>query len=591
MSRTPSSSEYQAPVVGIDGPLGAADADAALLLGFCVTARLEQIERKRTWWMAQLNISRSHLVDMMKRPTPPFLEQLERFVSALPGDEERGGPGRQRLAARLVDFAREVRPDEQPSNPQPVVEWLARYPSDNVVPKVQLALLGSEVALKRCALPGAMEGDSMVRASLDKLMRVASGPYGGSTVAHQRCVELGLQVPMTFFEEISRHFDTSPVGFRLLRTLDRFVNVWRHPGIGWPTERVNPKQVDAELTALLVRLGRSSVEHPALDPYPGAEWAITLARDCLRTGQAHAFAAEWLERIYGDAEAAERERLYAAWSLFANRAAEATKVNMVVARMTQAPSRLLRGWGDILAVDGFAAAATHRQRTIVEETFAPERALVGDAIRRATDGEEWAGVRSGLESLVFSALVTADGRLRRSLIESVVAAGLVEPTMTALVEIYHETSEPGLQESAIFFLSRLRESSDAVIDVMLGGARSDDRSIALASLWGLGDVFKDTGIRNVDGVLTTLSRAVVSGTRGPRPQIAAAHALAVIASSRKIPTAAEVLERAVPTRGPAAPVAHALALWAKGLATAEDPFTDPTGLVRGLLIPVHARLE
>lgn len=91
----------------------------------------------------------------------------------------------------------------------------------------------SEVALEKCRMlerAGGADYDDDVRESLQELMIVTSGPYGGSLISLHQCAEIGLLVPTTFLEEVEQTLNTSPLGFRMLRTLDRFVRLWQAPG-------------------------------------------------------------------------------------------------------------------------------------------------------------------------------------------------------------------------------------------------------------------------------------------------------------------------------------------------------------------------
>jgi hypothetical protein len=533
--KKPDPSQFAAPVVRFDPapPDDAADRFEPQLLGFCVTARLDQDAHSRTWWADRLGISRSHMVKMAAEPTLAFVEQLDLALA----DEKSG----QRLRPRLSDLYGDVRPDHRADNPQPVLEWLARDPSMlEHRPIVANALLRSEVALTRCRIRGkthGIEDDTVVERSLQDLLRLASGPYGGSTVAHQRCAEIALLVPETFFRAITRHFDRSPVGFRLLRTLDRFVNVWRRRESDPDMIRMGRGRIDTRLASLLRRLGHASMAIRHLDPYPGAEWSNTLARDCLRTGRELKLARDWLQSTYDDVGASDRERLYAAWARVSH-SDEETKESQAVQTLLAAESPLLRRWGLLFTgTTRLRELSTEQWTERARDAFEPEARFVDDATARHITDPSLEGVRKSLNSVIFAALVTPDGRLRRNLVEAVTAAGLVAPTAAVLLDVYHAEENAhtysGIREAVIFFLSRLRQPSDDVIALFLRAAAEKDPFVAHVALWGLGDLFGVGEVNRIPDLLDTLGAIARSpdGSSPARVRIAATHALAVIAKN------------------------------------------------------------
>ena len=455
-----------------------------------------------------------------------FVEDLDQ---AMAGEQ---APG-QRLRSRLSEFFGDVRPIERTENPTPPMEWLAKDPVTlHARPLVAEVLMRSEVALTRCRKRYAIadvESDVGVEDAIDDLLRLASGPYGGSNVAHQRCAELGLLAPDLFFVALRRHFDSSPVGFRLLRCFDRFVNLWRRQQEGATTPRPGVTRTTRDIGALMRSLGSASTRSPWLDAYPGGEWACTLAVDCLRTGRELALARNWLEAKYENIWPSDRERAYAAWAsvLYGEDDASVAKACDAL-RSSKAP--MLQRWGEL-----FIDAATLRrldEREVldrVREKFGGVADLVSQAVDAHVTDESLDGVRDALESVVFAALVTPDGRLRRNLIEAVVASCLVAPTTKVLLDVYRANPMPGVRESAIFFLSRLRQPDDEVVDELIVALEDDVPSVRHAATWGLGDVFGVGSLQDSSRLVEPLRRAALGeSTDYVYQRVAAAHALAVI---------------------------------------------------------------
>lgn len=568
MTTEPGDREFQARILRLDGR---ADAGANAgsgeferrLVGFCVAANLAQSGQSLAMFSRRLGVSKGHVSKMTVGASRAFVGLLDMNRSVVGGDDEHA----QRLESRLSEFFDEIRPGERNSSSDSVLDWLARYSvrgtrADNV----RNVLLRSEIALKRCELLdfGVANLDREVRDSLEDLARLASGPFGGALIAGRRCAELGLLVPRAFFDVMERHLFQSPVGFRLLRTLDRFMQLWHDPRAQHTNERFG--EVRTRMGPLLERLAKEG----GIDPYPGAEWGISLAQDCLRAGSDGLVARRWLTAIINDPGAAERARVAAAWVLLSfpeERTKEADKASILQA--LRAPSGATSGddlsskWADLFDDFDYLVDSTRRQRDRFEqvaETFHSEHEAVKIAVESVVDEDsQLAGLRSGLISLIFAALVTPDTRVRRMLVESVVAAELV-PTvwrvLTALVDRANsrqsdrpEALSDGVRESALYFLSRIRQPEPCVVTAFRRAVIEGDDAAAQTSLWGIGDVWREDlwhrlngGLGNpnsFDDVVETLVMAA-RGRRGagndtldttPRQRVAAAHALAAMAST------------------------------------------------------------
>jgi hypothetical protein len=551
------------------------------LMGFCVAAQLDQLGETRSWWAERLGLSKSHISKMTVEPSSAFVEQLDLELES--GEAQRLGP-------RLSDFYAELRPRERREHSQPVLDWLARYPRTVGERTVAGTLLESEVALKRCELlgrSGKAERDATIGRSITRLLSLASGPYGGSTVAHQRCAELGLRVPRAFFSALNVHFSRSPVGFRLLRTLDRFVNVWR--GLGNDPDTTRNLEVEKQLASLLRRLARASSASSHLDPYPGAEWGITLARDCLRTGQERLLAHEWLAGVSQNDWASDRERLYAAWVRVSHPDGAASVDIAASLRTSNSPH--LRQWSDLLErYDNLVALESKDREQQVMKCFPELWTGVHEAVRASAVKRDFGGVSSALESIIFAALVTPDSRTRRSLIESVAAAGLVSPTIRVLVRLYADDLAPAVRETIVFFLSRMREPNAEVAALFRQAASCGHPDVEHSALWGLGDIWRRDDVLELPETLAVLEQgavASISAATYPRARIAAAHALAVISFTvRSDPDAgravAEVLGRVenAQTDDLAGTTVAALCGWGARLGQLDksDDVVDPTSL-------------
>jgi hypothetical protein len=588
MPRGHNDSDFTPWVLRDDRPFGAPSLDKfeQQLMGFCVAAQLDQRDETRSWWAERLGLSKSHVSKMTVEPSVAFVEQFDLALAAEAHENER-----RRLGPKLSDFYADIRPNEHSENSQPVLEWLARRSQLLDRSAVTWTLLESEVALKRCELlgrTGMADRDSLVGAAMDHLLALASGPYGGALIAHQQSAELGLRAPRAFFGALSKHFDTSPVGFRLLRTLDRFVNVWR--GLGTDPNSTRQHEVDVGLARLLLRLGRASSGSPYLDPYPGAEWSITLARDCLRTGQESKLARDWLAATYENKTSSDRARLYAAWVSVEHPGDDGS--DAVLRSLRSSRSSLLSRWADLFGRHKELAELKPEDRQVqVEEVFDHERLMVHEAIRACvTDEDRWGGVKDALDKLVFAVLVTPDSRTRRALIESVVTANLVTPTVPVLLNLYYQAElVPGIRETVIFFLSRMREPSSEVTDVFLKASAHRDRNVAHTALWGLGDISWPGSELAVDPVVEVLVEAATTDSaseQGARTRIAAAHALAVISSStgKEMRKALSEVAQAQKADAPGRTVTG-LCKWAEQLqAKPVDALVDPTQLgLKGLL--------
>ncbi len=585
MPRKPEKSWFVAPPLRIEPQGGGPDHFGQTLVGFCVTGQLDQQPMARAWWADRLGVSRSHMTKMVVEPSVPFLEQLD-FVLSDVGSS-------QRLPPRLLEFYSDNCPEERAFNSQPVIEWMARNPEVLSRGPVSDYLLHSEVAVMRCHLRDRydMENDPTVTKSIDELLTLASGPYGGSNLAHQRCAELGLLVPETFFDALTRHFDTSPVGFRLLRTLDRFVRIQRRQEADPAIFRPGRTRTDYRIAALLTRLEQVWSRARYLDPYPGAEWGISLTRDVLRGGRVSMLARSWLTTATESEGGSDRERLYAAWVAIST-APHPHRTSRIADSLKSSPSALLERWGELFGnLDHLRSQSEEDRRETILDYFPVERDRVAKAMAEHCGAEELSGVRDALESVILAALITPDGRYRRSLIEAIVAAGLVTPTSNVLVDICGSEDIPdGIRESIIFFLSRLRQPTGEVIEVLSNAIDEDTcPNVAHAALWGMGDIFRDS-VPQPDKIRDLLERAITSpkANFSARHQVAAAHALAVMAKSlpddKGVAATLRHVRDSPATRSLSANMVVALCSWGLNMHDQKDEIIDPTRLgVEGLL--------
>jgi HEAT repeat protein len=549
MARQPGESPFRAPITGIgaesSGSRGDDGAFERALLGFCVTALLDRRASEfpgetRAWWAERLRMSKSHVSKMVETPSANFIDRLDLALTEIASDSpvQPDAPGGRRLNPLLSDFYAELRPSERRDASRSVLKWFARY-QPRISPQVREVLMQSEIALERCSMlegRGAAAYDDLVRSSLRELLLVVSGPYGASTMAHHQCAELGLLVPSVFFDALEETLDRSPLGFRVLRTLDRFIKLWR--GLGADPNPQRKHEVDTRLTRLLSKLARVGQTFPFIDPYPGAEWGISLARECLLIKGAGSLAFDWLGQTFSDDDYADRARLYAAWVVVRN--GPATWRAKALSELSAASaSPYLRRWANLIDEIGvgpdeaLAGPDSHADQ-FVRDAFSAELASVRAAVEAHANDPAYRGVRDALESVIFSALVTPDGRLRRALIEAVVNAGLVRPAASVLDELLGigqgrsgSLSDPGLRETAVFLLGRLRQPSSERVSFLSELITVDrDRPVVHAAVWCLGDIWRsDVDFSGVlEKLLEAANTAPSSATR-----IGAANVLAIAA--------------------------------------------------------------
>ncbi len=584
LGKIPDKADFRAPMVLFDND---DQRFAQRLMGFVVAGQLDQHPMSRRWWAAHLDVAPSTITKMTEEPSGALVAKLDLALLAQRSD--------QRLLPRLSDLYTDI----QPSNARDkgLLEWLARQPVSveelpTRRPRVAEQLLRSELALKRCEVfyeSGDIDVDPIVEEALRRLLVLASGPYGASNVAHHQCAQLGAEVPDLFFRLLEQHFDRSPVAFRLLRTLDRFVNVWASRESDPRSMRQGRERVDRSLSSLLNRLGHAAQHGRIVDPYPGSEWAITLVRDFLRLHPDSDTATEWLANACCDERASARERSYAAFTIAA-RSATASAPSAALDSLRQSSSSVLRRWADLLDGTDLQRLPPIDRQSAMEQPFQVEKEIVSSAIA-STWPAALDGIRSSMHQLVFASLVTADGRLRRNLIEAVVAAGLVTPSVPVLRRIWDTCDDNSVREAVIFFLSRLREPSEHLIELFMEAAQDDDRAVSHAAVWGLGDLFKpgqehayQAPVKLLDDIVSNGSMASISDAK---IRIAAAHARAIIEKDWQgdLPHNMRPIENGVAS--PLEQSVRALSKWGQLLAarkSTEDPFIDPTALgLTGLL--------
>lgn len=562
MARPPGESPFRAPIMRSESlpPPGTDDGTFEReLLGFCVTALLDRraqlvANETRTWWAGRLAMSKSHMSKMVETPSAGFIDRFDLALTEMASISPvhpNAATGR-RLSPLLSDFYADLRPAERRDASRTVLKWFARY-QPSISPQLRDVLFRSEVALERCSMlerSGAAEYDDLVRQSIRELLTVVSGPYGASLIAHQQCAEIGLRVPTAFFDALEETLERSPLGFRVLRTLDRFVQLWRAPGADPNLPR--KQAVDLRLAPLLRRLARAAENLPFLDPYPGCEWAIALARDCLqietvddhvdrgreRREDAGDYAYHWLQGKFADEAGSDRTRLYAAWVLVGHPSREKRSAART-ALIADSTSAYLTRWARLLEQIQAAPRPTGTWNphadALIRHEFSAELSSVHEAVSAQTEGEHYRGIREALESVIFSALVTPDGRLRRALIEAIVNAGLVGPAasaLDALLGIDPDPSigfeDPSLRETAIFLLGRLRQPSRERVRFLARIAANDpDPSVVHAAVWCLGDIWRSD--QPAGEVVSALRTQALDSARPGGTRVAAAHVLAIIA--------------------------------------------------------------
>lgn len=561
MARPSADSQFRAPIARPEPNDDIEDTSfERALLGFCVSSLLDQMAalgETRASWADRLELSKSHISKMAEAPTKPFLAQFDLALS-VSGRVKDG----ERLNPLLSDYAAELLPGDRHEGAGLVLRWLARYRPE-ISPELKAVLLDSEVALDRCRLLGRRgrpDYDDFVRDSIRNLLLVVSGPYRGSVISHFQCAELGLHVPEAFFDELDETLNRSPLGFRVLRTVDRLVR--RRRSLGADRSIQGRQVLDAHLTKLLRRIARASSAGTFIDPYPGSEWAIALARECLRLGgpELTAVATQWLFEIAENHETSDRARLYAAWVVAAHGSND-ERARAVEVLADEGASSYLNAWSSLVGhgtsllgvnqmyddVDTYAGAVDGFEKD-VRSQFGQTYALIVDKVDEFTGTPSYTGVREALVSLIFSALITPDGRIRRALIEGVANAGLVTPTANVLASLLDidasempETptlAESALRETAIFLLGRLRQPSpppsngttdpmQRLLNLLILASDDPDHGVRHAAVWAIGDLWKK-GLDPVP-VSKELGDIVLKGQQPLPTRLAATNVIAVMA--------------------------------------------------------------
>lgn len=499
------------------------------LLGWCVTAHVTPTkERPRSWWANELAVGRSYLTEMTVAPTSTILMKLDTVLRKHPGPEH--------LQPRLLQLFAVIMPGDIGRD---LAGWMATYfdmldARDREVASSLPHLLRSEVVIARCQqTPPQVDlfSNKHIRACVNTLLLLGSGPYACSVTAIQRCADLGLLAPGPFFDEIERHLFDSAVGFRTIRTLERIAHIWRHRALA---SRIAPLTSDyfrSRFVDLLRALAKGSRDNRLVDPYPGAEWGITLARERLEDDPGSGTAKDWLEWTALDQERSARERLYAALICLT----AGTLTAEILDSFTASNSRLLGEWAELFkGLD----KDLDDSNLALEGRFDDVHQHIEDAVERAGVSEV---IQEALVSLVFSALITPNGRLRRHLIEAVPAAGLVGPVTKVLVEVHRKLDDLSLRETSLFLLSRLREPTPGVINLISAAARQEeDPHLAQTALWAIGDTYVRPGggrraseLNDFPQLLQDTATRVTTSPgdlTGKRVRMASAHALAILAA-------------------------------------------------------------
>jgi hypothetical protein len=470
------------------------ESSAASLMGFCVAAHLASTTVTRAEWAERLDVSRGHLTAMAVTPTRSFVAIMDQALSELDSP--------QRLRPRLSGYHAEVSVDVEPDSPE---HWLATYFEllDRQPWPIVDSLLRSEVVAARGRNPrpgDTLERSHAVYSSVHELLTIASGPYGGSLLATRRAAELGLLVPRPFFDLIEAHLFHSPVGFRVLRTLERFAQVWGKPSEQVVANNARNAAIEERLQHLLLRLAGAGNGESYVDPYPGGEWGVALAGERLSMRSANKAAHDWTRKVTLNVEKNLRERLYAAWTSLGHHKHRAIPMELVGA-LEEADSEMLRTWAVMLRIP--LRDSAHQDRRFSEKYSDPKlmtavaqnkylldlRSVVG----RLTDASSASStISEALSSILFSVLATPNGRLRRFLIEAITSAGQVRPAIEILLGVSHSFDDPFIQEAIVFCLSRFREPADEVIAHLLQEAVSCDKRIRQSAFWALGDVSSNT---------------------------------------------------------------------------------------------------
>lgn len=538
-----SENKFVAPITSFSTEV---NGSAQSLMSFCVSARLASSGWTRAEWAAKLVIKPSYLSAMASLPTDAFIANFDRMAPP-----QSGG---QRLTPLLSGPYAEVSSDNGRSDAE---GWLSIYfdllGRQNY--PIVAPLLRSEVVIARCRHPregDALRFDPRSSSALEALMTIASGPYGGSLLAMQRCAELGQLIPEPFFDCIESHLNNSPVGFRLLRTLDRFVRSSLDGKSHIDSE--HGQIVEMGLRRLLMSLIMRKDHSSFLDPYPGGEWGISLAHERLKIRNRDRYALSWSKQTAADRSRSPRERLYASWVYF-NFSRRYQSMRGV---LDSPDSRVVQHWQSILdslVNKGQSICESFPDVAVRERAFS--NAVRGDAyfeairstiIKSVTSSDVHKSLHDAFSSIIHSILITPNGRLRRSLIESIPAASLVLEAIPIFMDVYNEFDDPFVRETILFCMGRFREPSPQVVETLLAAASSHQSDLARTGLWAIGDVLPND-VRFVH-LLTTFAESLragalgelVGGRENARLRIAAAHSLAISASYFDSPLPGELLE-------------------------------------------------
>ena len=534
-------------VLSPGGPFGSPSwrATSLAMLGLCVHATVTASDRDRRWWTTRLGRSRSNLYDMFRAPTRGFIVGFDALV--------RSEPPRQRLRQEILRHHDNL----LPAAPTTVAsEHIAEYfdligtDRDDVLND----LLRAEATIARCRVShqwDTMNHNPQVEQVLNGLFDICESPRGGSALAAQKAAELGILVPNLFLATVQERAESKPVGYRVFRSLARFTSLWRLAEEAWALDdRIS---IDDRLASLLRRLSRN----PLLDQYPGAEWSIGIAGDRLATRRGNMFAEQWLRAIARDETLSARSRIDAATArLFApSRVAgeeHGRRTSTTTDLMRRSECTLVARWGDVLARAQARCDDLDTLREVVQleaqSEFAAESSLIVTAVSEGTSVLNIpAEVSRQVAGLAASAILAADGRLRRAAIETLVASGAVKAVVTAAPGIHSSLHDPGHREALTFMVGRFREPSEAAYEILRSEVRSRHSSNRLTACWAFGDLFDAE--RPVDDAIHDEAKlAIIASAEHENYgcRHAAIHGLAVIGFARRDKATLQMVEQDLP---------------------------------------------
>ena len=295
--------------------------------------------------------------------------------------------------------------------------------------------------------------------------------------------------------------------------------------------------LDRRFAALL----RSLAAVPRLDQYPGSEWSIALAADRLLTVRGNVFADRWLKSMALDPTVCARARLDAASARLFRLVDGGTRARRTLAtaqKLQRSSCHLVSRWGGVLA-----DAMAHEPRTDhlrqamadrAEAEFASEiEIIVTRSINEVVSmglGHELAERMAGL---LATAVLTLDGRVRRSAIETLIAAGMVSPAVGALAGAIGEITDPDIREAAIFVIGRFRESNQEILGHLHSELRSAHQANRRTAAWTFGDVFRRNGFAREDTERARQGLVALASSVAEVDDVreAAVHALSVISAA------------------------------------------------------------